>query len=419
MNRFLLSLLVIGFAMIGSPLLTKPAACAQQQRVAAVVNDGVITERDLEQRVRLAMLSSRAPDDPEVRMAIIHQVLRRLIDETLQIQEGKRLGVSVNDADIAGGIASIEQQNNMPPGVFEQFLKSRNIDVETVKQQIRAELYWVRAVRKQIMPTLLIGDEEIDMRLNALRENRGKPEYLAAEIFLAVDDPRNEADVAQTARRLIDEMRRGAQFSAVARQFSDSGGASGGDLGWVSEGAVDPDVFRVLTSLRPGELSEPLRLSDGYRLLLLRDKRLVGEGMGGETTLDMGLVYQRHIAGISTEERLKMLNGLRSAQSCDALEMAAVKLPTTEWSRMGKVKMSQIPPELAPFAQNLKPGEISEPLVGKNVTRMVMMCAREQSVDGLPLREDIERQIEDERAALAARRYLLDLRRSAFIEIRR
>lgn len=420
MKRFLL-MSFLGIALFAplSGLQAQQKGAYNVQGVAAIVNDGVVTDRDLEHRMRLSLLSSRNPPDAATLASIRQQVLRRLIDEQLQIQEGQRARIMISDEEIAEGVRSIEQQNGMPPGILEKFLDANGIDIETIRHQIRAELSWVKVVRQKIAPTILVADEEIDHRMETLRANRGKPEYLSAEIFLAVENPGNEAEVAEMARRLIGQMMQGAHFSAIARQFSDSGGASGGDLGWVSEGMIDPALFDALSKMEPGSLSPPLRLDDGYHILLLRDRRRVGEGESGEPTFDLALAYMRHISGITRAERLEKLRELATAASCEDFESAVVSAPMMEWNRLENIRLSQLSPDMRSIAAQLQEGKFSPPIEGDKTTRLAMLCKKTLPEPGMPSRDEVGQQIEEEKVQLAARTYQRDLRRAAFVEFRR
>lgn len=87
-------------------------------RVVAVINDEAISYRDVEARVRLALVSSNIPDSQEARQRVVPQVLRKMIDERLQLQEAQRLSIVLSNADVDGAIATIEQQSRMPRGHY-------------------------------------------------------------------------------------------------------------------------------------------------------------------------------------------------------------------------------------------------------------------------------------------------------------
>ena len=103
---------------------------APEMRIAAVVNDEVVSVFDLVSRMQMVMLSSNIPDTPELRERMGRQVLRSLIDEKLQMQEAKRQNVTVTDTDVEKALTQIAQQNNMSTEQLTGLLKSRGIGRE-------------------------------------------------------------------------------------------------------------------------------------------------------------------------------------------------------------------------------------------------------------------------------------------------
>jgi len=422
---FLFVRLALGIALAGGLVLTlaQPASAQESsERVAAVVNEDAISLRDLEMRIRLVLLSSNLPDTVETRSRVGGQVLRKLIDERIELQEADHKHISVGAPEINNGIANIERQNNMPAGGMETLLKNKGIDPDTIRQQIRAEIAWARTVRRELQPDIKVGEEEVDTRLQALRENLGKPEYLAAEIYLPIDNPAHKADVEALAARLMDQLRQGAPFSALARQFSQTGGSSGGDLGWVSEGMLDDDLMAALSTLTPGSASQPITSIDGIHIILLRDKRVVGQAKL-EAVLDMGIINLTTLPSATAAERDDQVKRLRelvgNIKSCDEIPKDLKPLPSAEWTHPGKAKPSEIPREVATLIDNLPPLQVSQPLTMADGKRFYVVCGRkEPDASGLPSRDDIRQRLEDERLDMLARRYLRDIRRAAFVEFR-
>jgi peptidyl-prolyl cis-trans isomerase SurA len=402
-------------------VLPGKAAAQETQRVAAVVNDEIVSLHDLEERLKLVMLSSGLPDTVETRSRIVPQVLRRLIDERLQTQEATRLKISVSTDEISNGIANIEHNNRMAKGGFEALLKSRGVDPETARQQVRAEISWIDVVRHELMPQLQISEESVDERLRALKANFGKPEYSVAEIFLAVDDIKREEEVRGLAERLIEQMKQGAPFSALAMQFSQTG-AAGGNLGWVSEGMLDDQLMKALTIMQPGSVSPPIRTIDGYHILLLMDKRQVGQGLALGTTYDVLAVDLNSLPSATADERDAQLQRLRDAlstgKSCEDFQRLTKTVPSATANLNSNVALSQIPEQLRELIANLPPGQLSNTIESNGSRRMFVVCDRHEDAGGLPSRETIRRRMEDEQLDVLARRYLRDLRRSAFIELR-
>jgi len=131
-----------------------PAAAQDSMRIAAVVNEDVISELDIYMRLRMAMLSARLEDTPETRDRLVPQVLRNLIDDRLKLQEAKRLNITVNPADVEKRIDALAARNNMSRDELGDFLRGNGILVEALADQINAELSWARLVQRTLRPRI-------------------------------------------------------------------------------------------------------------------------------------------------------------------------------------------------------------------------------------------------------------------------
>src|SRR5579863_2125276 len=128
-------------------LLTLSVASAQETRISAIVNDDVVSLSDLNSRVDLVIRSSNIPDSKQNRDRVTQQVLHSLIDEKLEVQEAKRLNVTVSQDEINQAIGRIEQQNHMPKGGLDQFLSQAGISRSTLVDQLTASMMWGKLVR--------------------------------------------------------------------------------------------------------------------------------------------------------------------------------------------------------------------------------------------------------------------------------
>jgi peptidyl-prolyl cis-trans isomerase SurA len=195
------------------------AASAQETRIAAVVNDEVISVADVAARIRLVLISSNIPDTPDTRQRVARQVVRILIDEKLEMQEAKRLNITVSDDEVAKALANIEAQNKLPKGGLEAMLTARGIPRGTLVDQVTATLAWSKVIRQNLNRVTPISDEEIDSAIARLREAEDQPRARVAEIFLAVNNPQQDEEVHRFADQLFDQLRQGARFSNLAQQF--------------------------------------------------------------------------------------------------------------------------------------------------------------------------------------------------------
>jgi peptidyl-prolyl cis-trans isomerase SurA len=390
------------------------------QRIAAVVNDQVISAYDLEGRVKLVVMSSALQDTPEIHARLQQQILRSLIDESLEIQEAKRLNISINANEIDTAVDRIAKQNNMSREQFENLLATNGVPLSALTNQIKAGLAWSKVINQKIRPTIEIGDDQIQEFLDRLKADENKPEFHLAEIFLAVDSPDQDDQVHKTAERLAEQLRSGANFPAIARQFSQSTTAAvGGDMGWVRPDALQPEVAKVLLSIKVGQLSDPIRTVAGYYLVALREER------SSPINTDNVQFKLEHIFLPGPPDATPdKLGGLRSvadtvtetATSCADFTQIRKDLPDAQSVLPATVAAKDLSPELRKAALSLPDGKASQPIDINNGVLVLMVCSREGG--GLPDPDDVRTRIGLEKLDLLARRYLRDLRVAAFIDLR-
>ena len=396
-------------------------AADDAQRVAAVVNDDIISVHDLDQRMKLVLLSSNLPDTVESRSRVLPQVIRRLIDERLELQEAEKQKITVDTSEISQALANIERQNNMPKGAMEPMLRSRGVDPETLRQQMRADIAWSNVVREELSRDIHIGDDAVNTRLANLKSNLGKPEYEAAEIYLAVEGPRYEDQVKQLGERLIEQLRQGAPFSSLALQFSQNAG--GGNLGWVSEGMLDDELMRALSRLQPNQITAPIRAHDGYHILMLMNKRKIGEGISTGPTVDLLTIELTSLPSATMAERdaqlARMKAALSPATTCDELEKLTKTVPSATYIRSDKIPELQLPPEVNVALSKLSDGKITDGFDAGNLRRFFAVCGRHaDQPGGLPTYDDMRHRMENDQLENLARRYLRDIRRNAYVDVR-
>ena len=399
-----------------------PAANAPEMRIAAVVNDEVISVCDVVSRMHMVMLSSGIPDSPETRERIGSQVLRSLIDERLELQEAKRQNVKATDSEINNALQQIEKQNNLKPGQLNDVLKTRGIDRGSLVDQLTASIVWAKLVRRQAAQTVEISNEEIEDAIKRVKEHAKEPQSRVAEIFLAVDNPAQDEEVRRLAERLTQQMRQGARFSAIARQFSQSATAAvGGDMGWVRPDQLAPELAKEVTQLKVGELSPPLHVAGGYYLLLVIDRRTGTADSGPDVVYDIVQVVfplpprageAARRAAISEAESVR-----GAAKDCPGLlKIGKEKAP--QLSSEGKLRTSEISPQMRDLVGRLGIGQASQPIVQKNGVGVIMVCGKSDTGGAGSSRDEVAESLLRQRLDTVARRYLRDLRRNAYVDVR-
>ena len=196
------------------------AAPGQGLRVVARVNDDAITDFDLSQRVLFAIRTSGLADSPDLRQRMAGQMLRQMIDERLQVQDAKKLGVRPTESEINSRYTEIERAAGLGQGQFKLYLQSVGVAPDIAKQQIEAQIAWGKIIRRKVRSQVDVSDAEIDDAMSRMRTNVGKTETRVAEIFVPVDRADGVDEGKRSADRIMEQLRRGAPFAAVAQQFS-------------------------------------------------------------------------------------------------------------------------------------------------------------------------------------------------------
>lgn len=397
--------------------LTGPAYAQEVLRAAAVVNDEIISMLDLDMRVRLAILATGQSDTPELRQRVVSQVMRGLIDERLQAQEAERLDISVPDDQLDSAIEQLASRNKMSREAFLGVVEQQGVLKESLMEQIRAQLIWRTLIARRLRPTVQISEEEVQEVVTRIVANQGSTLRRVSEIFLGVDSVLQEDDVRANTERLIQQLRAGAEFAALARQFSQSATApQGGEIGWIQEGQLAPELDATLAGMQDGTIAGPIRTPSGFYIVLLQESR---QAPLGDVSLNIKQVLLP-LADDATDRQQRDTDaraaGIREQiNGCDSVEDVAAEAGAAGSGDLGTMKLSELPGPIRGVVQSLPIGQASEPLRVAGGVSILVVCERtDAGID----RDAIRTQLVNNQLDLLSRRYMRDLRRSANVDIR-
>ncbi|MGZ8410411.1 MAG: peptidylprolyl isomerase [Hyphomicrobium sp.] len=398
------------------------AVAQESLGIAAVVNDDVISVHDLAMRVALLLATTGQQNTPENRQRAAPHVLRMLIDEKLKVQEAKRLNIQVTRAEVDRALGEISRQIGVSPQDLPRLLASGGVSISTLMEQVEAEIAWVKAVSQQAEARGTVSDEDVDAEIQRIEERAGRPEFRIAEIFLPLDDSRPEAEIEALGRRIMDQLRQGAAFPVLARNYSAAASAAmGGDLGWLDLEQLPPELQASVSNLTPGEVVGPIKTLTGYHIVLMIDRRTAQGINGGGNTVT---VQQISIAGAAQGEESRQDDLLRireltsDARSCGDLEAAARGATGASSKRLDAVELSEMEPVLREKVQGLEVGQPSEPFESEGGVAVLMVCERTGASPPAQLRERVRRSLVNERLEANAQRMLRNLRREAFVDVK-
>ena len=391
-------------------------------RIAAIVNEEIISVLDLAARIDLTIFVANFPNTQDTRRRLSGQVLRALVDERLQLQEANRIGVRVNNREIDAQLAEIERQNGVAQGGLDELLRQRGVKKSSLVAQLRARITWTKALQRQMRRQTSVSDEEVDEELKQLEINQGLVQNRVAEILLTFDGADQEGEVRKAAEGLVQQIRGGTRFDVLARQFSRSASAAaGGELGWVAQGQLDEALEQALKERSPGQITEPIRTFAGYHILMLRDQR-TPRSSSQDTLLELHqlvIPVQVGASAAEIETKTTLAKNMRSTlTSCSALPEVAKAVGSPQSGSLGRIAIKDLPANLRHAVIDLAAGDVSEPIVTKTGVLLLMVCDREEKALELPTRQQIQSRLSFNKLNLLGRRYLRDLRRSAFVEYR-
>lgn len=424
---------------------------AGTMRAAAVVNDIVISTYDLEQRVKLMMVTSGA-QGADTAKRLRPQVLRQLVDELLQLQEAQKSKIQISNEDLEKSLKRIAQQNNISVDQIYKTLDDGKISRTTLQTQIKADLAWQKLIQQRLAPRVTVSDEEIDSAFTQAQESSRQPQYLISEIFLAVDVPSAEDQVKLNIANILTQLKQGVNFSALARQFSQSATASsGGDVGWTTLGELPEPVANKIKAMSTGALSEPIRAPGGYYLIGLRQKRLAAgsapqaaappppaqtqpeQKMKPVVTLGRMSVPMAQGVSKAKEEQVRntAIELFRSVNGCSTASSLA-RTRGAKFDMIGPVTIKDLAPQFIDILKKTPNGRSTPPLRGAKGIEMYVVCegGMRPAVtvggggDGVDkpatevTKEEIENRLFNQELTMLSRRYLRDLRRDATIEMK-
>ncbi len=392
------------------------------RRATAVVNGDIITGTDVDQRTALVLASNKAQPSDEEKQRLKMQILRNLIDESLQIQEAKTQDISVKDDDVEQSYARVAQQNfGKNTAALDGYLTKIGSSSNSLKRQIRGELAWQHLLRRNVQPFVNVSEEEVKESLARLRADKGLEEFHVAEIYLAAQ-PDTQAAVFENAKKIVEQIKAGASFQAMARTYSEaSTKVVGGDLGWLRLSKLPTEMAAPVQTMTAGQLAGPIAIPGGFTIVALVDKRQVLTADPRDALLSLKQISIDFPAGITEADATKKASdfatAMKQAKGCGAVDPVAHALGA-QVVQNDQVKARDLPGPLQDSILGLSLGETSQPFGSiKDGVRVLMLCGRDDAkVDGGPSFEDMMGQIEDDRVQKRAQAYLRDLRRDAVID---
>jgi peptidyl-prolyl cis-trans isomerase SurA len=364
-------------------------------RIVVVVNDEVITQNDLSVRLDSAISQLKRQGTPlPPREALQKQMLERMVMDKVQLQYARETGLRIDDAQLELALQRIAESNKMGLAQFRKALESEGIAYAKFREEMRDEMTIARVREREVENKIAISEGEIDNYLanDSTALNNGETssgqEYQMAHILLRSPEsasPEQIQKLKAKADQVLDRLNKGEDFAQIAASYSDApDGLQGGNLGWRQTERLPALFAEVASKLKVGEVSPILRSSNGFHLVKLIAKR------GGTATEAVQQTHVRHILikvneVVSESDAQHKLTVLRDRLAHEENFAELAKSFSQDGSApkggdLGWIYPGDTVPEFERAMNQLKPGEISQPI---------------QSPFGFHLIEVLERRVQD------------------------
>jgi peptidyl-prolyl cis-trans isomerase SurA len=392
-------------------------------KATAIVNGDVITQTDVNQRLALlAMANGGEIPAGEEADRLRQQVLRNLIDETLQIQAAKTEKIEVMTSDIDKTVARVAGNVKQTPEQLAAYLETSGSNIKSLRRQIEGEIAWQRLQRAKIESGISVGDDEVKAVLDRMTAAKGSEEYRVGEIFLSAT-PSTEAQTLDNANKILEQLKGGASFAGYARQYSEASTAAvGGDLGWVRPEQLPEQLAAVIKQMSPGSISNPIPVQGGVSIIAVQDTRKVLTADPRDAVLSLkqvSIAFPKTMARPDAEPVIaRFAEAARSVGGCGGAEKIAADFHG-EVVQRDDVKLRDLPPSLQQMMMPLQVGQSTQPFGSlEEGVRVLVICGRDEANANQPSFDQVYNQLNEERVNTRARRFLRDLRRDAVIEFR-
>lgn len=405
--------------------------------IAAVVNNGVITRRELDERISLItrrLNQQNAPIPPMDQLS--QQVLNQMVLERIQLQKAKEDGINIDDAAVQKTLERLAQANNMSLEMYRARIEAQGVPWTTFAGDARTELTLSRLREKEVDSKITVSDAEVANYIASQRgPNAGQTSDLHIQhIFVKapLNAPETEIEAAQQkAQALLTEAKGGANFEKLAKSNSQAPDAAknGGDLGFVAPAKLPPEFVKAASTMRPGQVNPDLiRTNDGFEIVRLVDRR-AGQG----TSSDAPKLVQTHVRHIllrvgdgmsepQARQKLLDIKNQIAAAGGDFAKFAhsySQDGSASQGGDLGWISPGETVPEFERAMNSLQDGQISDPVRSEYGYHLIQVLGRRDAEGSVSQQMDLARQaIGQRKAEQAYADWLRELRDTAYVEVK-
>jgi peptidyl-prolyl cis-trans isomerase SurA len=418
----MLRIIALSLFVTLSPFIS--AQAIEKLGVVAVIGDTPISNLDLADRTQLIIKSSGLSNSPEIRKRVNAQALKQLVDEALQRIEAKRRNINVSNEELAAAIAEVEQQNRQAPGSFKGFMEAKGISWEAFTSQLRAQILWSKMMTQVVRPKVRISETEFNQAAKNQRLLESGKEFNITPLVLTIDSPDREAPLFALAQKVVEEVRGGASLESVMQQLMRLPPGQEPRF-WVTPDQLEPALSEPLKSAQAGDILGPIRSQRGIHIMRLNETR----NQNNVNVIDPSQVILKEVLlALGTEATPKEVQltleiARQVAQNpgtCLEPSIAGIEQYEDADIRVNFLQstVTDLPAYARQQSDNLNVGEVGEPFATPEGIRFYILCEKVEMPVEVIADDNLRDRLFREKLELEASKFMRELRRDTFIEIR-
>ena len=391
-------------------------------KIVAKVNGKPITNYDIDQRTSFLKVVTNLPETENIEKQIRKDALQMLVDDALKMQAALSANALVKQQAIAPAADLIEQSFSSDSETGAAALRRMNLNYDSVKTKFATDLIWSGYLQDKFADKFANIDSKIDAELERIKADASQPQVNISEIVLAPEPNRPISATMMLAIEMVSAVKKGADFNAIAQQYSAAGTAQqGGRLGWVLLERLPKKLQSIIAPLDVNGVSDPVQLDGAIYIF-----KKTGDRKNGANDISQSRVWLvRAIlpvnADASKSDRLeaaaRLERDVTDIQSCDAMVALHKKYGSGTAPLLDDLRLGELAPQMQNLVKELNVGEPSEALSFSEGVASFMVCKRLKPELNLPTRNEIYRVQFNRLFGSLSERYILRLRRKASIEL--
>ena len=400
-------------------------------RIVAVVNDDIITLRELNDRVRMVKLQfKRDGTAPPADDVLEKSVLERMIVDRAQEQHAREIGLRIDDQAVNSAVESIAKGNNLTMVQFRDALERDGVAFSRFRDDIRLEILINRVRQAVVERSIVVSEAEIDdfVTRSASEASAAAVEVNLGHILVRVPESATPEQIETRMRRTqeaLAQLKSGKEFAQVSVSFSDAPKAlTGGEEGFRQIDKLPQLFVDAIAKLPKGGVSEIVRSPNGFHILKVIDRR----GAGGVPTVVQ--TRARHILVktsqiVSNDQARARLADYRERIVNKAVDFAELARQFSDDSSrdkggdLGAIYPGDTVPEFEKVMDGLKPGEIGQPVQTQFGWHLIQVIERGNAdVSRERRRLQARSTLRERKTDDAYQEWLRQLRDRAFVEYR-